>query len=121
MNRLSFPTPPFSIRVKALRITYRTKIAIWGFLFTAPAVAFLLVFSIFPITQAFFLSFTDYNMIVRPIFVGIKNYFNIFTGDAFPNSLWVSVVYVFGTVIPVWFLSFGLALLLSKVRALAGL
>lgn len=102
-------------------ITYRTKIALWGFLFTVPAVAFLLVFSLFPIARAFLISFTDYDMINAPTFVGLKNYINIFNGEAFPNSLWVSVIYVFGTAVPVWFLSFGLALLLSKVRRLAGL
>ncbi len=121
---MGHPLPPtswFTSRMKPVRLTYRRKIALWGFLFTVPAIALLLVFSLFPISQAIYLSFSNYNSNQSLTFVGLKNYLTIFEGEAFPNSLGVSLIYVFGTVIPVWFLSFGLALLLSKVRRLAGL
>jgi ABC-type sugar transport system permease subunit len=107
-------------RLAHIHVSYRMKTAIWGFLFALPAVGFLLVFSIFPMFRAISISFTKYDMAHPAVFVGLKNYVDLLTSTDFINSLKVSVVYVFGTVVPVWFLSFFLALMLSKIRLFSG-
>ncbi len=80
----------------------------------------LLVFNIGPMISAFRISLTNYDMARSEEFVGLNNYVRIFSSQAFANSLRVSAVYVFGTVVPVWFISFGLALALSRVKFFVG-
>lgn len=95
---------------------YRRKQSVWGFLFVLPGVLFLIIFSIYPMIQSLSLSFTDYDMVKAPKFIGLENYIRIFTQGNFLNSLKITFIYVFGTVIPVWFISFFLAYLLSKIK-----
>jgi len=100
--------------------SYSAKIARWGFYFVLPAIIMLLVFNIGPMISAFRISLTNYDMARSEEFVGLNNYVRIFSSQAFANSLRVSAVYVFGTVVPVWFISFGLALALSRVKFFVG-
>lgn len=94
--------------------------AMWGLLFAFPAIALLAAFSLYPMARAFYFSLTDYDLRPNPAFVGIDNYLRVLGSSAFLNSLRVSVVYVFGTVIPVWLVSFGLASLLFNTRRGSG-
>ena len=94
--------------------------ATWGLLFALPAIALLAAFSLYPMARAFYFSLTDYDLRPNPAFVGIENYVRVLGSSAFLNSLRVSVVYVFGTVIPVWLVSFGLASLLFNTRRGSG-
>ena len=94
--------------------------AMWGLLFALPAIALLAAFSLYPMARAFYFSLTDYDLRPNPAFVGIENYLRVLGSSAFLNSLRVSVVYVFGTVIPVWLVSFGLASLLFNTRRGSG-
>jgi ABC-type sugar transport system permease subunit len=100
--------------------TYQTRIALWGFLFALPAVLYLLIFNLFPMGQALFLSFTEYDLIRPPEYIGLSNYMRLLTDSSFHHSLRVTFIYVFGTVVPVWFLSFGVALLLTRAGVFAG-
>jgi ABC-type sugar transport system permease subunit len=103
-----------------IRFTYQRRIALWGFLFALPAVAWLVVFSILPMANALFLSLTRYNLLSPPQFIGLENYTRVIADREFHHSLRVTVVYVFGTVVPVWLLSFGVAMLLNRVRVFSG-
>lgn len=94
--------------------------AMWGLLFALPAIALLAAFSLYPMARAFYFSLTDYDLRPNPAFVGVENYLRVIGSSAFLNSLRVSVVYVFGTVIPVWLVSFGLASLLFNTRRGSG-
>jgi ABC-type sugar transport system permease subunit len=102
-------------------VSYQRRIAWWGIAFAAPALAFLLLFNITPMIRALYLSFTDYRMGAEASFIGLDNYVRVLGGSSFRNALRVSVVYVFGTVIPVWFISFTLAYLLYRVPRAQGL
>lgn len=103
--------------MKFLRsMNYHRKQALWGFLFVVPGVAVLIIFSIYPMVQALNFSFTDYDMVRSPEFIGLDNYVRILSTGPFLNSLKITFIYVFGTVVPVWFISFLLALLLSKIK-----
>jgi ABC-type sugar transport system permease subunit len=107
-------------KAPALRFTYQRRIALWGFLFALPAVAYLVVFNILPMANALYLSLTQYNLLSAPQFVGLGNYARVIVDDNFHHSLRITFAYVFGTVIPVWFLSFGVAMLLNRAHVFSG-
>jgi multiple sugar transport system permease protein len=66
----------------------RRREAIAGFLFVLPWVISLLVFTAYPVIAAFYLSFTDYNIVEPPKWIGLENYVKMFTSDA---SFWKAV------------------------------
>lgn len=62
-----------------------------------PFAVFFVMFILIPIAASMFLSFTDFNMIQMPNFVGLKNYIRIFTDDdvfmiALKNTLVIALV-----------------------------
>lgn len=70
-----------------------------GLWYVAPYVIGLLMFTAFPFIASFYLSFTDYDLLSSPEFVGTKNYEKLFTRDrTFDKSLRVTLMYVFMTV-----------------------
>lgn len=52
-----------------------------GFLYISPWLIGLLVFTIYPFVSSLALSFTDYNLISTPNFIGFDNYTKMFTSD----------------------------------------
>lgn len=56
---------------------------IMGKLFVAPPIILFLVFICIPIIMALILSFTEYDVINAPEFVGLKNYKKLLTDDFF--------------------------------------
>jgi len=89
--------------------------SIAGLFFVAPGLLLIILFYIYPMVNSFFYSFTDYDLLSKPVFIGFKNYIDVFKSPDFYNSLRVSFIYVFGTVIPVWFLSFTAAYCLEEI------
>lgn len=88
-----------------------------GLLYILPALLFFLMFFIYPITNAIYISFTNWNFIAPKHFIGLRNYIELFQSSDFMHSLRVSFYYAFGVTIPLWILSLGLALLIdNKVR-----
>lgn len=82
-----------------------------------PFIVLFLIFIIIPTVVAFVLSFTDFNSIQSPNWVGAENYINILTNDdvfaghALPNTIkFAIIVGVFG-----YILSFVLAWILAQV------
>ncbi|MGB0661933.1 MAG: carbohydrate ABC transporter permease [Mangrovicoccus sp.] len=70
-----------------------------GLWYVSPYVIGLLLFTGFPFLASFYLSFTDYDLLNRPEWVGTKNYEKLFTRDrTFDKSLKVTLIYVFTTV-----------------------
>ncbi|WP_390410190.1 carbohydrate ABC transporter permease [Lacticaseibacillus jixiensis] len=70
-----------------------------GLVYLAPWIFGLLVFTIYPFIASLYYSFTDYNMISKPHFVGLANYVQLFTADPdFKTSLIATFEYVFLTV-----------------------
>ena len=61
--------------------------ALWAYAFIAPWTIGFLIFTIGPMLASLFFSFTDYNIIDSPRWVGIKNYVNLFRDDLFWHSL----------------------------------
>ena len=88
-----------------------------GLLFALPAVALLLVFSVYPLLNAIFFSFTDWNLSGTPRFIGVENYLTIADDLDFWKSLDVTARYTLGLV-PGFAIALFLAILFN--RKLAG-
>ncbi len=98
----------------------RRREARTGLLFITPWIIGVVLFSLGPFIASFVLSFTKYDIINSPTWVGTKNYVEILTGDPlFWKSLGNTAVYVVGSVTIRIVLGFLLAMLLNaKVRFL---
>lgn len=98
----------------------RKREALTGLMFISPWIIGVLLFSLGPFLASFILSFTKYNIVTPPNFIGFENYAEIFTSDSlFWKSLGNTAAYVVGSVAIRIILGFGLALLLNmKVRLL---
>jgi len=71
----------------------------YSYLFIAPAVILFSIFVFVPVIASFFLSFTRYNMLSAPVWVGLDNYYNIFFKDPrFWKALRNTTVYAIGVV-----------------------
>jgi multiple sugar transport system permease protein len=67
--------------------------AIEGFLYILPWMIGFLVFALGPMLASFYLSFTDYNILRPPEFVGIKNFQYLFGDRLFYQSLSRTAIY----------------------------
>ncbi|ASA25184.1 carbohydrate ABC transporter permease [Paenibacillus donghaensis] len=66
-----------------------------GLLYILPWIIGLLIFQLYPFVSSLYYSFTDYNMVTPPKFIGLTNYKNIFLHDPdFYQSLKVTGIYV---------------------------
>ncbi len=66
-----------------------------GYLFISPWLLGFLLLTVWPVTQSFYLSFTDYPLIADPTWIGGANYDRIFTSDkTFIQSLKVTFTFV---------------------------
>ncbi|MFI8575574.1 MULTISPECIES: carbohydrate ABC transporter permease [Rossellomorea] len=88
------------------------------YVFIAPAVIILTVFSIIPIIVAFFISFTDLDLKgladwSNISFIGLENYSKLITDDLFHKSIINTLFYVVIGVPLVIIFSLGIALLLN--------
>lgn len=97
---------------KRPRLSLSTRQGLWGYVFLLPTIAILLVFRIIPMLQAAYLSLTRYDLFTPPQFTGLDNYQNLLSDTVFLQSVKVSFFYVAGSVIPVWIISLGLAMLI---------
>ncbi len=86
-----------------------------GLLFISPWIIGFLVFSLGPMLASFYFSFTSYNVLKSPRWVGLQNYLNIFTADPYLRTAVVNTLYlaVFGVALGT-LLSLSLALLLNQ-------
>lgn len=54
-----------------------------SYLMMLPYLIFFVLFTIAPVVVSIVLSFTDYDMVQAPVFVGLENYFQIFLNDEY--------------------------------------
>lgn len=55
----------------------------FGWLFVAPATILFIVFMFIPILQVIYYSFTEWNGMSEPVFIGFKNFIDLFQSDVF--------------------------------------
>jgi multiple sugar transport system permease protein len=85
-----------------------------GLLFTSPWLIGLTVFMAYPLFAALYYSFTDYSVLLPPVFVGFENYVELFQDPLFYKSLYNTLVFAVGSVGLGLFSSLILALLLNN-------
>jgi len=93
----------------------QAQTALWGYLFVLPWLLGLIIFIVGPILASFYLSFTQYNILTAPKFIGFANYEHAFSADTlFWPSLGRTFLYAL-LVVPIGLVgSLGLALLLNQ-------
>lgn len=102
------------------RLSTKRREALACYVFMAPAIIGMLLFSIGPMIASFLLSFTQYDMLTAPSWVGLSNYRALTHDDLFLKSLRITAVYSFVTVPLILVLSFVLATMLNqKLRGMA--
>ncbi len=90
-----------------------------GYVFILPWLVGLLAFVAGPIIASLYLSFTDYQVVQPPTFIGVANYQQLFGDGLFWQSLKVTAIYTVVTTPLQLCLSFLVALLMNqKVRLL---
>ena len=60
------------------KLSFRRRLAVTGFLFVLPALAFFALFAFWPMINAFYLSFFKYDLLTPKEWVGIKQYVDLF-------------------------------------------
>ena len=78
-------------RRPGLRANGRRALTAW--LFLAPSLVVLVVFTVYPMIQAVYLSLTNYNLIRAAEFIGLANYIELFRDPAFWNAFGNTVLY----------------------------
>lgn len=69
-----------------------------GYIYILPSLILILCFSIIPIFMSGFFSFTEYNVMNPPKFVGLANYEKVFQDEYVREALWNTLKYVLITV-----------------------
>jgi multiple sugar transport system permease protein len=112
------PSAPEKARAGARRAKRRRTV----FFFMAPALVGFLVFFGYPLIATVYYSFTKYDLINPPQFIGFDNYVRMFTseplvGVAAYNTLWLVVILTTCRVL----FSLGIASVISRLKSGVGL
>jgi multiple sugar transport system permease protein len=71
------------VRDKSSRVSrLQVRNFIIGLLFASPWIIGFLAFTIYPILSSFYYSFTRYDLLRDPVFIGMNNYVNLITDDS---------------------------------------
>lgn len=72
--------------------------AFWGYVFVLPSLLIIILFKLVPLIVGFVISFTNWNLLSSPEFVGLQNYARLFTdpntGKIFGNTFYYSALSV---------------------------
>ena len=100
---------------KRARLVRNIKNNVTGWLFISPVVLGILLFTLWPMLSSLWYSFTKYDVLSAPEFIGFRNYTKLFTRDVdFHQSLWITCIYTIVTVPMNLVLSFLLAMVLNQ-------
>jgi putative chitobiose transport system permease protein len=95
------------------RRTRERRRTLMAYAFIAPAMSFLIVFLFIPLVSAIYLSFTRYDLLTSPEWVGFDNYARLFEDPLFWRGLRNSFIYLVVTPILIA-LSIGLAIVVNR-------
>ncbi|MDO5022225.1 MAG: sugar ABC transporter permease [Eubacteriales bacterium] len=99
-------------RVKRPRGNFHQTLA--PSLFLLPNIAIFVLFIIIPAFQGLYMAFTDWSILGKPKFVGLKNYQRLLNDRVFGITVKNTLVYCFFTVVFITVLALLLALMLYK-------
>ena len=96
-------------KISKSRASYNKKETLWAFLFLSPKIIGLILFTLGPVIASFLLSFTNWDLVSKPIWIGFGNYKHLLNNETFIKALTNTLYY---TIISVP-LSMTLSLLLA--------
>ncbi len=96
------------------RIRRMNRRAWIGLGFVLPGVVYFAIFFLYPVLSALSWSFTDYDLVTDPRFIGLDNFRYMLQDRHFVNGLVVTLKYVLGVVPLVFVAGFLLALLFNQ-------
>lgn len=99
---------------RRIGLTIRAKQSLFAYAILLPTLAIITIFRFLPMLQAFYISLTEYDLLTAPKFVGLGNFVDLLQDPLFMTSARISVTYVVMSVVPVWVLSLGLAVLFDR-------
>src|SRR3712207_180955 len=83
-------------RRSRFHLSTSTREAIDAYVFMSPAILGLLIFFLGPMVVSFYLSFTEYDLLLGTAnWIGLENYREMFADELFWKSLRVSAIYSF--------------------------
>lgn len=87
---------------------------LWAYAFIAPWIAGFIIFTIGPMVASLYFSFTEYNIVDTPQWLGFRNYVNLFQDKLFWHSLGITLKFA-ALAIPLGLIfSYLLAVLLNQ-------
>jgi multiple sugar transport system permease protein len=92
---------------------FRRRIRRWGLIFVAPTLLFLAIFKYGPMLWAIGLSFTSYDMVSQPQYIGLQNYRLLLENPVFRETLVNTFVYVGASTAFMTMAGLGLALAIN--------
>ena len=101
------------VSISPWNLSYGSRIQLWGILFILPTILFFMVFKYGPMGWAIYLSFTGYDIVTEPRYIGLSNYISIFQDPMFLQALKNTLVYIVGSTIAITVLGLGLALIID--------
>jgi multiple sugar transport system permease protein len=99
---------------RRLHMGTTVKQAAFGYAILLPTLAILFIFRFLPMIEAFVIAFSKYDLIHPAHFVGLANFIDLVHDPLFRNSARISLIYVVFSVLPVWPLALGLAVLFNQ-------
>jgi len=85
-----------------------------GYVFVAPSLLFILVFTILPIFGALYYSLTDYDLMQAPRYAGLNNFVRLLDDGRYPHAVSNTLYFAFGTVPTGIVTSLALAVLINR-------
>src|SRR5437868_12296818 len=82
------------------RLTLARRRSLVGFLFVLPGIVPLLIFVVYPMLSALYLSFTNWALMGAPHVQGLSTYTNLFADQQFRTSLIVTLEVASGPPFP---------------------
>jgi putative chitobiose transport system permease protein len=95
-------------------ITPQERQRLIPYLFLFPALFFLILTVVWPAFQAFYLSFTNYDLTSAPQWVGLKNFQRLWGDSVFWQTLRNTLIYLIGVVPILAIAPLGLAILVNQ-------
>lgn len=84
--------------IKAPRLKRQQRQALYGAIYILPSLVLIFTFSVIPIAMAIYFSFTKYNLVGAPQWLGLDNYLKLATNSYLHAALRNTVTYVAITV-----------------------
>ena len=79
--------------LKPPRLSLARRESLWAYTFIAPWIIGFIIFTVGPMLASLFFSFTEYNIVDAPRWIGLTNYTNLFHDELFWHSLGVTLKY----------------------------